>query len=636
MPKLPSSYKVEAFLDNNLNRIWRIEGLGEVDLNPSVPSEPSIEVILVPLWKPQADPETINKKSTYQYSGRRVVRVGVGLLSCLHIGTLWRGGYQLNTPPYTPRDFNELLITPETSRITDASRSPALITPEFYPAVQNCVKAKYLVIDLDQKLHGVNKQSKLIVPCVEVARFYYTNSTQLTRAIIGGGLDTHANDIYAPHKTRLPGEDGIGFVQLRDIIKDPDRKIVARLAFDHIANRNARNIYTSIIKNASEESCAVLEARPPFEGTTDLKVEGKWILSADEVWHFFVYRLVSCTAPFPYKQLDWGRDNDATPVGDPDPSRPVAYPGAIKRPVKPAETEEEGRLITHIEEPSLDYEVTDIEVTTDRFPDLRTKKPGQKFKNTENTTRAGNIRPGGPEEVNSFSTGGGEHEGNNVAPVSVTQQEDVQPEGQCEEGQSTRLPAGLNNFKDILCELEGLGNISTSLVLLDSSNGDSELKDCTYFPALYGSRPLKWSYINYDEKRRRQAMIAHCHYNNAHFYVMDIEVREDDENDRYSMLLLHDIALAEVGVGRLRAVLHFAAKTGGRWIREWELKNLVKERFKHDLNDTAKYAHRFFKAMLAATSGMAEIFQQNSPEIIYEPTVTSSDNQNLDDSCEAA
>ncbi|MCA1635682.1 MAG: hypothetical protein LC802_18830, partial [Acidobacteria bacterium] len=124
MPKLPSSYTVEAFLDNNRNRIWRIEWFGEVDLSPQVPSELTIEVVLVPLWKTEIDPQTINKKSAYQYSARRVVRVGVGLLPCLHIGTVWRGGHQLDTPSYTLRPFDELFVTPETSRITDAYRNP--------------------------------------------------------------------------------------------------------------------------------------------------------------------------------------------------------------------------------------------------------------------------------------------------------------------------------------------------------------------------------------------------------------------------------------------------------------------------------------------------------------------------------
>ena len=190
-----------------------------------------------------------------------------------------------------------------------------------------------------------------------------------------------------------------------------------------------------------------------------------------------------------------------------------------------------------------------------------------------------------------------------------------------------RLPAGFDNFKNILCELENLGNISTSLVLLDSSSDDVESKDCTYFPALHGGRPLKWSYINYDERQRRQAMIAHCRYNSAHFYIMDIEVREDDENDRYSMLLLHDISLSEVGVGRLQAVLHFAAQNGGRWIRDWELRNLAKERFKHDLDDAAKYALRFFKTIQTVTDGKSEIVKQNPLKIINEPSVVLSEEQ---------
>ncbi|HEX8459714.1 MAG TPA: hypothetical protein VF656_20635 [Pyrinomonadaceae bacterium] len=615
MSKLPSSYIVEAFLDNNRNRIWRIEWFGEVDLNPQVPSEQTIEVVLVPLKEAEIDPQTINKKSSYEYRERCVVRVGVGLLPCLHIGTLWRNGHQLQTPSYTDLSFNNLLITPETSRITDAHRNPDLIITKYHPTVSNCVKAKYLIIDLDKDQHSVNQQSKLIIPCVEIARFYYTNSTQLTKAIIGGGLDTHANDVYDPRKTRLPGDDGIGFVQLRQNIKDADKEVVARFAFDPIANRNARNINASIIRNAFNEGCAVLEARPPFERTSDLKVQGKWIRSADEIWHFLVYQIVSCTAPFPFEQLDWARDNDGTSVGERDLSLPVAYPGRIKKPVRPPERKEGDQEITNVEEPSLDYAVTDIELDSDRFPDLRDKKAGKKFRNTENQTRADIFRPSGPEDINKFSTGDGGHEGKKIAPFSVTQHEQEQSQDNDKEGRRTRLPAGLDNFKDILHELEKLGDVTTALVLLDSESDDADIKSCTYFPVLHGRRTLKWSYIDFDEQHRRQAMIAHCRYNNAHFYIMDIEVKEDDDSDRYSMLLLNDTRLIEVGAGRLRAVLHFAAQKKGRWIHDWELKNLAKERFKHDLDAPAKHARRFFKHMQFVAAGVAQVALEVPPTV---------------------
>lgn len=638
MPKLPSSYTVEAFLDNNRNRIWRIDWFGEVDLNPQVPSEQTIEVVLVPLKEAEIDPQTINKKLAYDYRERRVVRVGVGLLPCLHIGTLWHNGHQLKTPSYTPRAFEELLVTPHTSRITDGHRNPDLITAEFHPAVSNCATAKYLVIDLDLERHSVNKQSKLIIPCVEVARFYYTNSTQLTKAIIGGGLDTHANEVYDPRKTRPPGDDGIGFVQLRQTIKDADKEIVARCAFDKIANRNARNINASIIRNAFNEDRAVLEARPPFERTTDLKVQGKWILSAADIWHFLVYQVVSCTAPFPFEQLDWARDNDGTPVGERDLSRPVAYPGAVKRPVRPTERKEGDRQITNAEEPSLDYEVTDLELDSDRFPDLRNKKAGEKFRNTENHTRAGNFRPSEPEDISTFSTGSGGHEGNKVGPLNVMQHEQEQSHESPDESRGARLPAGFDNFNDVLHELEKLGDVTTELVLLDVDSEDAEIKSCTFFPVLHGRRPLKWSYIDFDEQYRRQAMIAHCRYNNAHFYIMDIEVKEDDDNDRYSMLLLHDIGLIEIGAGRLRAVLHFAAQNRGRWIRDWELRNLAKERFKHDLDDAAKYAQRFFKFMRAVAKSPADIAQRSSLASVGDPSAPASEDlpEKVTDSFEVA
>lgn len=629
MKKLLFPYKIKAFLDNKRNLIWRVEAFGRVDLNPEVPSEPTIEVTLVPLRELQINPLTINTIGAYYYKESRVVRVGIGLLPYLLIGSLWQNGDNIDFPDYNLETFDQLLITPETSRLTDASREPDLFTEIFFPAREECLKTKYLVVDLDPQKHSIKTgKQKLLIPCGEIGRVYFFKSTSLARSIIGGDLESHGGGIYNPHRTRLPGADGIGFIQLRQKVTNPQRHVAARIAFDRIANRNARNIHDSIIKNDSNENCAVLEARPPFEGLTNLKLSGKWIMAADDVFHFIAYRIMSCSSPFPYDQLNWARDNEEGNKGTSDLNLPVAFAGSIKKPVRLPETAEDKRLVTNETEPSLDYEVTDFEFDDDCFPDLKEKnKRDVHFKDAERYTRAGKFRNNDAEAVDTLSTGAGEHPNNGVAPLSVSSNDAEQEPDEAE--RKERVPAGFDEFNAILRELEKLGNIATSVVRLDTSDERSTVKSCTYFPIKAGRKTLKWSYINYDERQRRQAMIAHITYGNSHFYIMDIEVIEDKPNDRYSMLLVHDIKFTEVGEGQLRAVLHFAAENGGRWAREWQLKNLTKKRYKHDCEDTATYANRFFKDIRAfdgevSTISPVVIPATNEPNFVYEDEISES------------
>src|SRR6266481_160597 len=151
MPKLDNSYTIEAFQDHGRGRIWRIDWFGSVDLNPLTESEPIIEVALAPLNESEVNPDKINSTKSYDYSHRRVVWVGVGLLPCLPIGTLWRNGFQLNPVSYVLETFEELLISQKTSRITDVCSDPQLISPRHYPTVSTFDRAKFLVIEYKKK-----------------------------------------------------------------------------------------------------------------------------------------------------------------------------------------------------------------------------------------------------------------------------------------------------------------------------------------------------------------------------------------------------------------------------------------------------------------------------------------------------
>src|SRR5271167_5026855 len=72
LPVGQAVYAIDAFPDDDL--LWRIEWIGGVGYNTSVPSEPQIDVCLARLPKGE----------------KRTVKIGVGLLPYVWIGSVWQ------------------------------------------------------------------------------------------------------------------------------------------------------------------------------------------------------------------------------------------------------------------------------------------------------------------------------------------------------------------------------------------------------------------------------------------------------------------------------------------------------------------------------------------------------------------
>ena len=69
-------YAIDAFPDDDL--LWRIEWIGGVGYNTSVPSEPQIDVCLAQLPKGEKNPLSARARSSQVE--KRTVKIGVGLL----------------------------------------------------------------------------------------------------------------------------------------------------------------------------------------------------------------------------------------------------------------------------------------------------------------------------------------------------------------------------------------------------------------------------------------------------------------------------------------------------------------------------------------------------------------------------
>ena len=86
LPVGQALYAIDAFPDDDL--LWRIEWIGGVGYNTSVPSEPQIDVCLAQLPKGEKNPLSARARSSQVE--KRTVKIGVGLLPYVWIGSVWQ------------------------------------------------------------------------------------------------------------------------------------------------------------------------------------------------------------------------------------------------------------------------------------------------------------------------------------------------------------------------------------------------------------------------------------------------------------------------------------------------------------------------------------------------------------------
>src|SRR5271157_2530373 len=86
LPVGQAVYAIDAFPDDDL--LWRIEWIGGVGYNTSVPSEPQIDVCLAQLPKGEKNPLSARARSSQVE--KRTVKIGVGPLPYVWIGSVWQ------------------------------------------------------------------------------------------------------------------------------------------------------------------------------------------------------------------------------------------------------------------------------------------------------------------------------------------------------------------------------------------------------------------------------------------------------------------------------------------------------------------------------------------------------------------
>lgn len=158
----------------------------------------------------------------------------------------------------------------------------------------------------------------IVVPAMELIRFYFANSSKFTHAIFNRGAHD-LNTLVNVNECHYFDSVKLARIMLRKDYRDDDGPIIARMFRDDNALKAARIVWDSIYQTHTQRPDYFFfypKAYFPFVGTTELSCFSKSVKNANanadgsKRWHKFVHTILGCTAPFGFDVLSLTREND--------------------------------------------------------------------------------------------------------------------------------------------------------------------------------------------------------------------------------------------------------------------------------------------------------------------------------------
>jgi hypothetical protein len=646
-----SHYIIHELFDPEDNRYWRLHWFEQLTMNQRT-REPLLEALFVPLIRDDLDiysnPPELLDNSSYDFNQSKLIEIGGGQLPMLHMGLLLHQGRPQKRPRYQRKIFN-LFIGEEDTEILPvlSSRRVGLSKKKIYDVpysqymltgTNNYVRCLHIKVPPGRS----DKITKIIIPCAEVIRCYYGNSSELFREILTNGLAGSPNRVFDPDRTIYPDnkEGKTPFICLTPYVKKWDAPIVALFAFSPYARAYGRNIFTSAHKNSKrrdhrgELQGFVPEANLPYVNQeTRLILCGK-VIGSERERSFLTFYIESDSASFPFKFFEYQQEGDDSIHTFTDPNLPDAGRGVLdeeKEEVVTINDEVEELIIRTDKEPSPNKEQVEELMCEDKFPDLKKKRwrERERGRSRKRPPRQEPIFIQGHDETVEFSTApfgaggskvtslslipdfGGDEEkvpeivevglGTEEIPVETKTGEEPKewkPRRSSERGKALR--ASYELFADLVTLLNRVlpDKVSCEFVKIPRTGNAVEVKRViSSFPTELKGNPLPWSTVAYDDEPRARRLVAArgvCHERH-YFYLLEIEppqegCREDEwrgdvQNNvrRYTLLLIHlaGQGFSDMGAENLRKVLVTCAENRGAWLKDKQLGQFERKKFKH-------------------------------------------------------
>ena len=524
------------------SRYWRVDWFGALEHDPSVATELKVQIVISPIKEEflplsKAPAKKLAGVSAVEEDQQRTIRIGVGQFPLVSIGSIWRNGLCQSEYAGTTFTFTNLQINAQTARVIPANHQVddiALVGYKNYRYGGAGKNTKLVAVEYGGDPYGI------LIPALELVRFYYAVSTDLAHAVFGGSFQHDQSSLI--HRNRCsydPKEDRF-YLGIRRDLTDEDGWVIARILNSKIAWRNAIVIYDQIVKQSINRDAINIASHFPFHGRTTLRARCKPMKSGGE-WRKLVLALDYCSGEFPFSDLTIIRDNDGTKGNsetdlDDKDKKTIDYGGKKKK------TNSEGKELQSGEEPNKAYSTEIISLPTSRFGAIEGKKADKPEK--EFCEYIGRPLPFDNGGTNELGTGQGGYADTGVTQAKV----------QIKRNRQKGLPASFEAFTAAIEKLNENKEVTASIRTLEG--------DARFLPLIKPSGYAQWAYLDSSTLERRQIIVADIEYKDNHFCAIEVELRN---SDRCRVALVSEKSGAYISSYILRQYLMAAAKNKCVW-----------------------------------------------------------------------
>lgn len=277
-------------------RPWRVDWFGEVAYPPvQRRSQPLYRVLISPVVGDLSFPNIVTDDGD-----QRDAWLSIGTLPMVRIGDIWQNGANIVQPNYQQESFGVYISSSSASIIKSGlSFDKHFLLPLIEHRLHRGATQSYCICV------SMNDGKRLIVPCMELIRFYFGTSSTMLHKLFTGPL---REEMLWTEKSLDPATWHL-HIKLASRISGASASDVGRIALSKEAWCSAAGIYASCVAATSQKRTAYPYTCFPFTGRTTLQVSGRWLSFAGEPDStFVVYRLQSCAHRFPFETLSYEVD----------------------------------------------------------------------------------------------------------------------------------------------------------------------------------------------------------------------------------------------------------------------------------------------------------------------------------------
>lgn len=457
---------------------------------------PQIAAEFVPYKSSSRDADALRNPRNYAWNRAWHPVLPVGYLPKLITGSMWTAGSTEDYPEYEALtvDVNVRfsrcwLMAPRDRTL----RGNPIIPRSVYPISREVGKSAVFVVPVRGPVRA------LVIPCVEVLGYYYAPSSKLAEALFDGTWLTRPLRLIG-RQTWFDYSTMRGKLYLGKYADDDDVIELARMLISPVGRAESKSLIMRASVQAGDQKQYPVVIRPPFEGQTQWTVRGMRY-KIDQHEAFLVFRIESCTAPMPWNDLKYNRNNPGRQGRDQSAfTRERGWAGSYRKLVGTAD----GASIP-------------IVGGGPSNKDIPTRVPGSRDKSRYHTQLNVRFDPRGPIEVTGASAYGNESgigqkfalgtgaPGSRYRAVSFVAQE-------------REMPSKLAAFRSAIRLIE---SVDPDIVLLDENIFDFAE------PWESGERPAgPWAYLDhYLGQEPRRAAVARVRWGNTPYMLIDIESR---------------------------------------------------------------------------------------------------------------